>query len=350
MLERMLEKSGEYNLALPKVLACAATGVVELIERNHGDVDTIFGQVGIHRADISSPINEINLSQYCALFDVAARTTGNDNIGLEFGHNFAPKHLGAIGYVAISSPTLFAALRNIKKYFPAHQGQTSFGLIQDSDILWLSYYIHDPRIQNRRQDAELSLGMFRNIFKAGLGADWDPLEIRFEHDRPDGASDHETYFGAPVRFGRRTNAFAFRRGDLDVRMPGQDPYLFSIVSSFLESRHQLVGNPQDMATVVRNQIKLHLGDKLPKLSEIAGVLGLSDAVFRKRLKAHGLLFPNLLRAARHELALHYLNDRDMPLTDIAYNLGYSELSAFSRAFRNWTGMNPMRYRRTNLRA
>lgn len=345
----MQEELSGFNLAPSKVLASAATGVTDLIKHNHGDVDAIFNQVGINRSDISSPINAINLKQYCTLFDVAARVTGNDNIGLEFGHNFAPKYLGAIGYAAISSPTLSAALRDMEKYFPAHQEQTSFGLIQDGDILWLSYCIHDPRIENRRQDAELSLGMFHNIFKTALGANWSPLEIRFEHDRPDGDQDHETYFGAPVRFGRRTNAFAFRRHDIDAHMPGQDPYLFSMVAAFLESRCKLVDDLEDMATVVRTQIKLHLGDKLPTLSEIAEVLGLTDAAFHKRLKAQHLLFPDLLRATRRELALHYLHDPDMPLTEIAYNLGYSELSAFSRAFRNWTGMNPQKYRRTSER-
>jgi len=345
-LIQMREHSEDSRLTPAKVLASAATGVVDLIERNRGDVDAIFGRAGIRTTDISSPINELNLSQYCTLFDIAAKTTGNDNFGLEFGRDFAPKHLGAIGYTAISSPTLSAALRNLETYFPAHQGQTSFGLIQDSDILWLSYRIYDRRIENRRQDAELSLGMFCNIFKSALGDDWTPLEVRFEHDAPDGFREHETCFGAPVRFGRRTNAFAFRRSALDARMPDSDPFLFAIITPFLESRCKLAGDPEDLATVVRNQIKLHLGDKLPTLSEIASVLGFSDVALQKQLKAHGLLFPDLLRAARQELALHYMNDPDMPLTEIAYNLGYSELSAFSRAFRNWTGLGPQRYRRT----
>lgn len=341
------ETADASHLAPPKVLASAATGAVDLITRHRGDVDAIFGRAGIRKTDLSSPVNELNLIQYCTLFEEAAKQTGHDNIGLEFGQKFAPKHLGAIGYAAISSPTMSAALRNMEKYFPAHQGQTSFGLIQDSDILWLSYRIFDPRIANRRQDAELSLGMFCNIFRAALGSDWAPLEVRFEHERPDGGGEHETRFGAPVRFGRRTNAIAFRRSVLDARMPDQDPYLFSVIAPFLESRCAMQDDPEDFAAVVRNQIKLHLGDRLPTLSEVAAVLGLSDLAFQKHLKAHGVAFPDLLRAARQELALHYMNDADMPLTEIAYCLGYSELSAFSRAFRNWTGMSPQRYRRTN---
>jgi len=332
------------ELAPSKILASAASGVTEHIERNRGDVDSIFGNVGIRQKDITDPINELNLAQYCNLFEIAANKTGNDNIGLEFGQNFTPRRLGPIGYTAISSPTLAAALRNMAFYFAAHQEQTSFGLIQEADILWLSYRIYDERIQNRRQDAELSLGMFCNIFKNALGNEWTPLEIRFEHDRPDGYESHEKCFGAPVQFGRRTNAIAFRRRDLDARMPAQDPYLFSIIASFLESRCQVLGNPEDFATIVRNQIKLHLGEKTPTLAEIAGVLGLNQPAFRKKLKAHRLLFPEILRAARRELALHYMNEPEMPLTEIAYNLGYSEPSAFSRAFRSWTGMSPQRYR------
>ncbi|MGB8621320.1 MAG: AraC family transcriptional regulator [Paracoccaceae bacterium] len=329
-----------------KVLASATTGVVELFERHGGDVDRIFGRAGIEITDINNPVNELNLTQYCGLFEEAARQTGQDNIGLAFGKNFQPRQLGAIGYAAISSPTLSAALRNMQAFFPAHQNQTSFSLIQDSGVLWLSYRILDPRIPERRQDAELSLGMFVNIFRAALGPDWAPLEVRFEHEKPDGHKDHAHLFNAPVQFGRRTNAFAFRRRDLDARMPDADPYLFSVIRPFLESRCKLLESPEDFATVVRDQIKMNLGNTEPSLPEIARILGLSDQDFRKELRAHGISFNDLLKAARQELALHYLNDPEIPLTDIAYNLGYSELSAFSRAFRSWAGMSPQRYRRT----
>lgn len=329
-----------------KVLACAADGVVDLINAHHGDVDAIFGRASIRTDDLDNPYNELNLAQYCQLFHEAAKQTGNSNFGLRFGAGFKPRQLGAIGYAAISSPTLAAALRNMEAYFPAHQGESSFGLIQDSGILWLSYRIFDPRISNRRQDAELSLGIFLNIFRHALGDDWAPLEVRFEHDRPDGSAGHERCFGAPVKFNRRTNAIAFRRKDLDAKMPEQDPYLFSVIEQFLKSRRKMRGDPKDFATIVRNQIKLNLGQTMLDLSYISNILGVSEHSFQKQLREHGLTFNDLLRAARKELAIHYLETPDIPLTEIALCLGYSELSAFSRAFRAWTGMSPQRYRRT----
>jgi len=333
------------ELGPTKVLAAAATGSVEIIKKYGGDTERIFGRSGIRVDDLSNPLKELNLGQYCMLFEEAARQTGNGNIGLEFGQKFPPKRLGMLGFSAISAPTLGAALRNLEKYFPAHQGKTSLCLLQDRDILWLSYRIVDPRITGRRQDAELSLGMFCNIFKRALGPSWAPLEVRFEHPKPDGHNEHEMRFGAPVRFGRRTNAIAFRRKDLDTLMPDQDPYLAAVVEPFLQSRCKLPANPQNFALAVCNELKLHLGEKLPTLAEISRAFGISESAFQKRLRAHGLAFSDILKAARHDLALHYIADPDLPLTEIAHSLGYSELSAFSRAFRNWTGMSPQRYRR-----
>lgn len=328
-----------------KVLSAAATGAADLFMRHNGDVDAIYGAAGIRADDLDSPLNEINLAQYCAMFEEASRHTGHDNIGLEFGQAFQPRQLGMLGFAAVSSPTLAAALRNLQAYFPAHQGQTLFGLVHDCDILWLHYRIFDERIDRRRQDAELSMGMFCNIFREALGRDWAPLEVCFEHSRPDGAGEHERRFGAPVKFGRRTNAMAFRRSDLDAGMPNQDPYLFSVVRPFLESRCQPTSDPQVFAAQLRHEIKAHLRNGLPSLKDLSDIMGMSESAVQRLLRSNGMTFADVLRAAREELAIHYLTRSDLSLTEIAFNLGYSELSAFSRAFRSWTGVSPQRYRR-----
>ncbi|MBT4891013.1 MAG: AraC family transcriptional regulator [Rhodospirillales bacterium] len=340
----------ERGFAPSRVLSSAASGVIDKIQNCGGDPDSILGRANINTRDLDGPANELYLTHFCRLFEEAAEQTGNDNFGLQFGDAFKPNQLGAIGYAAMSSPTLSAALRNMEVYFPAHQSKTSFGLLQDSDIIWLSYKILDEHIENRRQDAELSIGIFCNIFRHCLGDDWAPLEIRFEHAIPDHPSEHEKRFNAPVRFGRRTNAIAFRRSDLDARMPTQDPYLFSVIEPFLKSRCELLIDPVGFAEMVRNHIMLNLGDAPPTMSEIADILGLSGASFQKRLREYGLTYQDLLNAARQELAVHYLKDPEIQVTEVAYRLGYSELSAFSRAFRAWAGMSPQRYRRNIIRS
>lgn len=332
----------------PRILASAADGVIGHIHESGGDVDAIFGRSNIRVDDLDSPFNELDLGGFCTLFEESARQTKNDSFGLQFGADFQPRQLGAIGFAAISSPTLSAALRNMEKYFPAHQGQSTFGLLQSADILWLNYRILDPRIESRRHDAELSMGVFMNIFRNALGNQWAPLEVCFEHELVGDSRCHEMVFEAPVKFGRRTNALAFRRSDLDAIMPESDPYLYSVIESFLKSRTEMTVDPTDFALMVRHQIKIQLNEVPLTAKEIARILGVTNYSFQRQLKEHGLSFRDLLKAAREELALHYLHDESLPLTEVAAMLGYSELSAFSRAFRSWTGMSPQRYRRKQL--
>ena len=113
----------------------------------------------------------------------------------------------------------------------------------------------------------------------------------------------------------------------------------------MRTRRDFTGDPQDIVTVLRNQIKMHLGERTPGIGDIAVILGMSSTTLQRQLKEIGITYNDILRSAREELALHYMKNSDMPLTDVALCLGYSELSAFSRAFRNWTGMSPHRFRR-----
>lgn len=332
------------------VLAAAADGAARMFFQNGGDPDRIFGTAGLRLSDLDDPIAELSLSRYCSLFEIAAAQTENPNIGLRFGHAFQPQQLGMLGYAALSSPTLKAALREMEMLFPAHQGLSRFCLIADDGILWLSYRILDPRIPDRRQDAELSLAIFCNIMKAALGQGWTPLEVRFEHLAPDHPAEHEKLFGCPVRFGRRTNAIAFRRKELETPMPDPDAYLLSVVRGCLKSRINNTHESLDFVEMVRNEIKLNLGSTLPSMKDMASVLGMSRADLHRKLKRYNVSFTDIIRAAREELALHYLEDPDVPLTEIALNLGYSELSAFSRAFHNWTGSSPHRYRMARLQS
>ncbi len=329
----------------PKILAAAANGVMRMIARHHGDVDAVFGRTNIDTNDLDNPYNELNLNQFCNLFENAALNTGNDNFGLHFGADYAPQRLGPIGYLAINSPTLSAALRSLVQYFPAHQENSILSLTQDRDVLWLNYEIVDERIESRRQDAEMSLGMFLNIFWHCLGRQWSPLEIHCQHPKPDAPEEHQQRFGAPVLFGQRANSIAFSRHDLDALMPGCDPGLYSVIEPYLCERRKFRAIPQDAFALVRHHIKLAFGKEMPTLPNISARLGMSQTEMQRLLRSQEVNFNDIVKATRRELALEYVAKDDINLTEIALALGYSELSAFSRAFRYWIGMSPQRYRR-----
>jgi AraC-like DNA-binding protein len=329
----------------PVILAAAATGLVGFIERCGGDVDSIFGRAGIAPELAGSPTLKLRLSAYCTLFEEASRRTQNDNFGLWFGNQFQPRDLGLWGYAAVSSPTLGSALENLVSLLPYHQESSLMRLVRGQDgMVRLEYQITSSRILARRQDAELSLGMFLNLIRECCGPRWAPEEVHFEHPQPQLWKEHETAFDAPVYFGQAANALVLRPQLLDRPMPGRDLRLLAMMQTCLES----LGSRQqgdDLFERVRSAIRVKLPAGYPALEQIAAELRLPAAAIQRELAGHGLTYKHAVEAMRRNLAALYLHQRHLPLTEIAFLLGYSELSAFSRAFARWTGLSPRAYRK-----
>lgn len=332
---------GGAEAAAPVVLAAAATGIVEQIERRGGDIDSIFGNTGVSPAMAGSPTLPIKLACFCRLFEEAARQTGDGNFGLWFGNQFRPHDLGLWGYLAVSSPTLGVALRNIIDTFPFHQQHSLLRLAPRNDgLLMLQYQIRAPDIVERRQDADLSLGMFLNIFRECLGRGWTPETVYFEHPRPLDAEQHEAAFGAPACFSQPANALVFRPDVLKQPMPRRDPKMMAMMRACLEALGSKADDFEPLTDRVRMAVRTRLPDGWPSLEAISEDLRLSPAGIQRELARIGLTYKGLVQAVRRELALSYLRQRHLPLSEIAFLLGYSELSAFSRAMRRWTGRSP----------
>lgn len=332
---------GGAEAAAPVVLASAATGIVEHIERRGGDIDSIFGNTGVSPAMAGSPTLPIKLACFCRLFEEAARQTGDGNFGLWFGNQFRPHDLGLWGYLAVSSPTLGTALRNIIDTFPFHQQHSLLRLAPRNDgLLMLQYQIRAPDIVERRQDADLSLGMFLNIFRECLGRGWTPETVYFEHPRPLDAEQHEAAFGAPACFSQPANALVFRPEVLKQPMPRRDPKMTAMMRACLEALGSKADDFEPLTDRVRMAVRTRLPDGWPSLEAISEDLRLSPAGIQRELARIGLTYKGLVQAVRRELALSYLRQRHLPLSEIAFLLGYSELSAFSRAMRRWTGRSP----------
>lgn len=332
--------------AAPIVLSAAASGLVDFIEAQGGDVDSIFGNCGLAPEMTVAPALQLRLAAYCALFEESARQTRHDNFGLWFGQQFSPRDLGMWGYASLSSPTLGSALENLVGLFRYQQSSSVMALRPgETGRMRLEYQILSPSIIARRQDAELSLGQFTNIIRECCGRYWAPDEVQFEHPRPADWRQHEMAFGAPVYFGCATNAIVFDGALLKRPMPGRDPKLLAMMQSCLESlgsREQ----PESLVDRVRGAVRLRLADGAPTLDQVAHTLRLSPNAIQRALNDAGMGFREAVEATRFDLSRHYLQQSQLPLSEIALLLGYSELSAFTRAFTRWAGVSPRSYRQT----
>ena len=201
----------------------------------------------------------------------------------------------------------------------------------------------------RRQDAELTLGMVVNVFRHCLGPSWAPEEVHCEHPKPEGWREHESAFAAPVYFGQRTNAVIFRNDGLTRRMPHANLRKLNLLCDEIVQ----VGGGTGVVSLldqVKGEIRSRLPDGLPYVETIADALGIPRWTLQRRLADYGVSFSDAVDLVRRELAERHIRQAYVSIVEIADILGYSELSAFSRAFRRWFGLSPQKYREALLRA
>jgi len=325
------------------VLAAATTGFTEFVSRNGGVPDRVFSGVGLsedHFSDVNRPLD---LASYVQMMELAALDTCNETFGLMYGQQFKPEMLGLIGAIAIASTTLEAALVNLARFFPYHQQATHTAFRRHGELMRLEYRILDGGIIERRQDAELTLGMFLNVLRHCLGAQWSPEEIHFEHPKPGECRQHRQAFSAQVHFGQRTNAIIFRRERLTQRMPQGNLHRASLLCDQLVR----IGGGTGVVSLldrVKGEIRCRLPEGIPLVEAVADAIGLQRWTLQRQLARYGLNFSNVIDLVRRELAERHIRQRYVPILEISNTLGYSELSAFSRAFRRWFGVSPQSFR------
>jgi AraC-like DNA-binding protein len=325
------------------ILAAAANGVGDFIAESGGRPDVVFERAGVEAACLGDRRIALDLADYVTMMEEAARETHNDNFGLWFGQRYRPEMLGLIGDITLAAPTLGSAIEHLVLWFPWHQQATETRLVRTGGLLQLEYRILDGSIVDRRQDAELTMGMFANVFRACLGRGWAPERVLFEHTRPLAWRDHQTAFNAETFWSQGTNALVFRDRGLERPMPGADPARLLELTANLAAVAGSCGAPAFLDRV-RGEIRRRLASGDVHLDDVAEALAMAPWTLRRRIDEFGATFSDLVDATRLDLSRHYLRQTHLPLTDVAYLLGYSELSAFSRAFSRWVGCSPRRWR------
>ncbi|MFJ3520926.1 AraC family transcriptional regulator [Pseudomonas sp. NPDC090203] len=326
------------------VLSAAANGLDGFIVQHGGDLDRVFGRSGIDPEQLLHPTLSLPLPNYCKVLEEAARQTGCDNFGLRYGQQFQPQALGLLGYIGLCSATLEDALVNFSQAFPFHQHSTLIELVDQGECYRFDYQVRHGAINERRQDAELTMGMALNLVRHVLGPDWAPRQVAFEHGRPQDWQEHRDAFHADVLFGQGCNSLLVPKADIIGKaMPGSDPILLMLIKDAIRQLGDTGGEPLLLERARQSILAtLHLGE--PVLDEIAHHLGLSEWALQRKLRDLGLSFTQLVDQIRQDSAIAHLKQGHMSVTQLASLLGYSETSAFSRAFKRWFGVSPKQWR------
>ncbi|MCB8882715.1 AraC family transcriptional regulator ligand-binding domain-containing protein [Acidisoma cellulosilytica] len=336
--------SGRADASEAQILLTAIDGLPEFLHRRGVDPRHLLRA----RGQKEGHAMRLDLPRYCALIELAAEHTGNDSFGLQLGREAAPGRLGLLGDAALAAPTLTGALDVLVRLFPFYQQNTAAHFRQEDGVCRFEYRILDGRILERRQDAELTMATILGLIRACLGSAWAPDEVHFEHPQPAGVQMHRRVFNAPVCFSMETNALVFRDPGLTRAMPGADAIR---LRSLCDELMRLACGTGTLCLTdqVLGEIRSRLAAGYPHIEDIADALRLTRWTMQRRLAEQGQVFSDLVEATRCRLAEMHLGAAHMPIQEIADVLGYSELSAFTRACVRWFGKPPSLVRARILR-
>lgn len=262
------------------------------------------------------------------------------------GETTSLARIGPLGEAVAASRTLGQALLTFVDGFPILQSSTEIRLRLDEDEARIDYRILDPQIWPRRGDAELTMGLIWGIARHFCLPREALRHVAFEHAADRDPQGMERHLQRPLCFAADWNSIVLPRRALDLRNPApvgtggaHDDCRRRIDAMLAELRR---GAP--VARRVREQILRALDDAAPGQDRIAQRLGLSERTLRRALAQEGTSFKDIreecLRLQSHAL----LARSDRPLSEIALRLGYSDQTAFSRAFSRWYGVPPREFR------
>jgi AraC-like DNA-binding protein len=242
----------------------------------------------------------------------------------------------------VSSPTLGAALERVCRYQRLIHETSQVRLEKSREGVVLSHRL-SAGLSAPRQTAELLLASWVRAGRAATGTSWNPAQVRFAHRAPRDIGELERFFGAPLLFASGQNALVLPAALLELRCQRTDPLLLSLLDRYATDRlgGQRAATFAERAHAALSE-ELQTGNVNARV--VAARLKVSIRTFHRSLAAEGTSYRRILDQLRLDIAERHLADDRMSIGEVAFLLGFSELSAFDRAFKRLTGRTPAAFR------
>jgi AraC-like DNA-binding protein len=279
-----------------------------------------------------------------AYYDLLERVTSDDDLSLPFRYGRAVRvdDFGALGFAMKTASTIREAILRLVRYILVLSSTLEYelhGVVGGAEFVMF-------RPGNRRGTHlanECALAAVISILRQVTDSEVVPVAVSFQHPRPPSTAHHREFFGCPVRFGDRVNAMQLNTETLSTRTRLADEGLSAFILASLDELKQ-EKEERSLQAQVHSAIIGALPEGRPSKSEIARRLGMSERTLHRRLAEYGETFQKITSRAQLEAAASHLANGQSSLAEVAFLTGFSDQSAFTRAFKNWTGQTPLSFR------
>ncbi len=324
------------------------------LEKRGIAMSPLLREAGLPEYDVDQVIrggnpvqHRISAAGQAKFLDLAADAIGDSAFGLHLADKANPRDVGILFYVVSGGKNIEEALALFERYVRiANQAArlkfvgTASGLAIEADLFGLP-------VHSARHNAEFGFAVVVKMLREVAGRNISPTRVTFAHPRNSDLKDFERFFLCPVEFGRASiegaseHLLEFSQATLAIPLTTADPKLVKALKPFCEAAAKERGvSTGTLRSAVEREIEKLLPNGKAQTQNVAKALALSVRTLSRRLADEGTTYADIVDQLRRSLALQYLKDESMSLSQIAWLLGYEGSTSFNHAFKRWTGRSP----------
>jgi len=320
--------------------------IVEVAAPSVGARRLLLARAALRPADLQRWDARLPRASFDRLLEEAVRMSGDRDLGLHAAERAGNGHRlpEPLQYGLDACATVGDQLRMAARYVGLLHADATATFSADGRVAWLTYELRSAGAVARRHMAERWLGALVILVRRQAGDGFEPHEVRFAHAATPDTSTHERIFRAPLRFEQEIDAVAVGREVLDVPVRDGDPGLHRVLDAYLATILPAV-QPASLSELVRRRIRAGPPGRRPDLATVASALAMSPRTLQRGLAGERTTYHAVLAEVREDLARQLLTESRLSVSEIAFVVGFSDVSTFHRAFKRWTDQTPRAFRR-----
>jgi AraC-like DNA-binding protein len=307
---------------------------------------TLLAHAGLGPGALEDSGSRLPRAGFDRLLEEALRLSADRDFGLHAAERSdrGRRLPDALHYALTACPTVGALFGTLSRYARLLHTDAEVTFVPDGGVAHLEIDVPGSGAVTRRHLAERWLGALVLLVRRHADAGFAPREVWFARPAMPDTSAHERIFRAPLRFEQAVDALVIGDDTLEVPVRDGDADLQRVLEAYLATILPEV-EPADLSQLVRRRLRAASPGRLPSLASVADALAMSPRTLQRRLAGERTSYQALVREVREDLARGYLTESRLSVSEIAFVLGFSDVSTFHRAFRRWTRQTPLAYRR-----
>jgi AraC-like DNA-binding protein len=309
------------------------------------DREALLRAAGIEPASLDDPATMVPANEYYAFLErLAVLDANGTTIPLRAGAAMRCDDYGAFGLAWKSAINLRGSYDRAQRYARVLTSVSTYEVEAAAEGAFMNLHRAGERRLGMRLSNEASIASLVSISRQVSTEAFNPIRVYFRHAAPKSTADHEDYFGCPVEFESNRDALLVSSETLQTPNRLGDESISRFFDTHLEAEISKFNDDSSLERLVQVQVSKSLSEGVPTISEVAQHLGMSGRTLQRRLSARDHSYQTMVDEVRRQLADRLLKQTNYSLAEVAFMTGFSEQSAFNRAFKRWQGQTPRSFR------